>query len=482
MMNPPRTKSFAFLRLIAAPLVAGALLLTAACQGPAAEEPSLAAGEGLDLIIVGTVVTMDGDYTIYDPGYVAIEGGRIQALGPAAEADGLKADRRLDATGKLILPGLINGHQHAPMALFRGVADDLELMEWLRSYIFPAEAKNVDEDFVYWGTLLSAIEMIRSGTTTYADMYYFEDKVAEATAKAGMRGVLGETIIGFPSPDYPDPESALKGTRAYLQKWRDHPLIVPAIAPHAPFTNSTEVLLASKAIADEFDVPLLIHVAETEEEVRQVRQKNGTTPVRYLRDIGFLSSRVVAAHCVWIDEEEIGILAEYDVGVIHNPESNMKLAAGVAPVPGLLAAGVDLGIGTDGPASNNNLDLLQEIDTMAKLHKLYSRDPTVVNARTALTAATRGGAEALGLGDLTGSLEAGKAADLIVLGLEGPPGVPFYDPYSTIVYSLMGSAVETVVIAGQVVFEEGRVTTVDEDEIIARARELRQRILKSLSN
>ncbi len=423
---------------------------------------------------------MDDAFSVHDPGFVAVQGHRIVGVGPSSGAAAFKAARTIDAAGHLLLPGLVNGHQHAPMSLLRGIADDLELMEWLRSYIFPAEAKNVDPDFVYWGTLLAAAEMIRTGTTTYADMYYFEGSVAEATARIGMRGVLGETIIDFPSPDYPDPQEALAGTRDYLSQWKDHPLVTPAVAPHSPYICSTETLKSSQKLAEEFDVPLLIHLAETEDEVQQVRDKANTTPARYLSEIGFLSDRVVAAHAVWVDAEEIELLAGAGVGVIHNPESNMKLASGTAPVPDMLAAALDVGIGTDGPASNNNIDLLQEIDTMAKLHKLISRDPTVLDARTALEIATRRGAAALGLGDQIGSIEVGKLADLITLSLDRGPGTPFYDPYSTVVYSLLGDSVRTVVINGEIVFKDGRTTLVDEAEIGQNAYRLKERLLESL--
>ncbi len=458
-----------------------AILLGAAC-GPSGEQEAAGQAEAdVDLLIMGgTVLTMDESLTVYDPGYVAIVGEEIIDVGKASEGEQITARRRIDARGGFVMPGLVNGHQHAPMSLLRGVADDLTLMRWLEDYIFPAEKANVDEDFVYWGTLLSVREMIGSGTTTYADMYYFEDRVAQATALAGMRGVLGETILGFPSPDHPDAMTALKATRHYLQKWKGHPLIVPAVAPHSVYTCSTEVLKASKRLADEMDVPLIIHLAEVEDEVRQIREKHGTTPTRYLEQIGFLSDRVIAAHAIWVEPEEIEILLKHGVGVIHNPESNMKLAAGVAPVPDYLKAGLDVGIGTDGPASNNNLDLFQEIDSAAKLHKLWRKDPTVLDAPTVLSMATRMGARALGLGDLTGSLERGKRADLILLSGARPEAAPSYDPYSTIVYSLLGSSVDTVVINGAVVFEEGRLTKVDESELFSRVQELKTRIWRSL--
>ncbi len=455
-----------------------ALILAPACRS---RQPAAGDKRPVDLLVRGAAVaTMDDSFTVHAPGFVAVSGDSIVAVGPADQADRYRAASEIAVPGGLVLPGLVNGHQHAPMVLFRGLADDQTLMEWLQKYIFPAEAKNVDPDFVYWGTLLSAVEMLQTGTTTYADMYYFEDKVAEATSRLGMRGVLGQTIIGFPAPDYATPEETLQATEGFLQRWRDHPLIIPAVAPHAPYTCSREVLMAAKALADRYDAPLLIHLAETEEEVRQVREATGQTPVRYLRQIGFLADRVVAAHAVWVDAEEIAILKEFGVGVIHNPESNMKLASGVAPVPEMLAAGIDVGLGTDGASSNNNLDMLQEVDSMAKLHKLFRKDPTVISARQALRAATLGSARALGLGDSLGSLEAGKKADLIVLGRSAAAAWPSYDPHSQAVYSLLGGSVDTVVVGGRIVLRSGRPTNFEMAELLSRVEGFQRKILASV--
>lgn len=462
-------------RLTAAAIL-GALALAGCVQSGPPPETTPA-----DLIVsAGTVVTMDSAFAVYSPGFVAVVGGDIVAVGPAADASGYSSANRLDFPSSIMIPGLINGHQHAPMALMRGIADDLPLMEWLQKYIFPSEAAHVDEDFAYWGTLLAAREMLRTGTTTYVDMYYFEGKVAEATAAAGMRGVLGETILDFPVPDYKTPQEAVAGTRSYLEKWKDHPLITPAVAPHAPYTCSRETLLATARLAEEFDVPLITHLAETEDEVRQIREREGTTPIRYLDQLGILSSRMIAAHVVWADPEEIAILARRQVGVVHNPESNMKLASGVAPVPDMLAAGIRVGVGTDGPASNNNMDLLQEIDTMAKLHKVFRRDPTVLDARTALRMATLGGADAIGMKAAIGSLEKGKKADIVVLGGDSPASFPSYDPYSTIVYALDGSSVEAVIVDGKVVSDRNGLRLVDEDEILAKAAEIVDKIKAGL--
>ena len=452
-------------------------LLAVSCASPASHE----SGESVDLLISGgTVVTMDADFTVYDPGFVAVREDRIVALGPLADVSRYSAVRSLEVADTIVLPGLINGHQHAPMTLFRGLGSDLKLMDWLTRYIFPAESKNVDRNFVFWGALLAATEMLESGTTTFADMYYFEEEVARAISTAGMRGILGQTIIGFPAPDYTTPEEALKGAEQFIVDWKDDPLVTPAVAPHSPYTCSREVLDACRELAEKHDVPLIIHLAETRDEVRQVEESTGFRPVTYLNEIGFLVDRLIAAHVIWAREEEIRMLQEHGVGVIHNPESNMKLASGTAPVPLLLEAGVDVGLGTDGAASNNNLDLLQEADTMAKLHKHSTGDPTVIPARVALVTATIGSARALDLEADLGSLEVDKKADLVVLGLGEASAVPVYDPYALVVYSLHGSAVETVIVNGRVVVEDGRILTVDREELWRQVERLRDKVIRSL--
>ncbi len=450
---------------------------TNACR----QEPTSEPGEKVDILVRGAaVITMDGSFTVHRPGFVAIRGDQIVAVGPQTDAKKYSASSELASNG-IVLPGLVNGHQHAAMVLLRGLADDRNLMDWLRQYIFPAEAKNVDPDFVYWGTLLAAVEMVQSGTTTYADMYYFEDKVAEATSKVGMRGVLGQTIIGFPAPDHKTPEETLVATEEFVKRWKGDRLIVPAVAPHAPYTCSKEILLASRALADKYDVPLLTHLAETEDEVNQIRSRTGTTPTRYLKDIGFLCDRLVAAHAVWVDPEEIAILKEFGVGVIHNPESNMKLASGVAPIPEMLRAGIDVGLGTDGAASNNNLDMFQEMDTMAKLHKLFRKDPTLISSREALSAATIGSAKALGMGDRLGSLEVGKKADLVILNRRDAASWPLYDPHSSAVYALLGGSVDTVLVDGRVVMRARQFPDLDRRELLRQVQSFQQKIRRSLA-
>src|SRR5512132_616330 len=336
------------------------------------------------LVLNGTLVTMDKEHRIIQDAGIAVEHGRIVAAGPRAEiAAKYSAPTRVDATGKIIIPGLINGHTHVPMVLFRGLADDLDLQEWLTKYIFPAEAKNVTEDFVRVGTRLGLAEMIRSGTTTYCDMYYFEDAIADETFKAGMRGVLGETVIDFPVADNKTYEAGLAYSEKFIQKWKGNALVVPAIAPHAPYTVSEDHLKAARALSDRLHPPIVIHISETKREVDDSLKAKGASPVDYLNRIGFLSDRVIAAHMVWPSSGEIQILKREGVGVVHNPQSNMKLASGVAPVPKMMAEGLRVGLGTDGAASNNDLSMWEEMDTAAKLHKLISGDPKVMSAEEA---------------------------------------------------------------------------------------------------
>jgi len=440
--------------------------------------------EQVDLLVTGgTVVTMNARFRVIEDGAIAIRGDKILAIGPSVEiATRYTPARRILARGKLVLPGLINTHGHAPMVLFRGIANDLTLQDWLEKYIFPAEARNVTEEFVIWGTRLAALEMIRGGITTYADMYYFEDAVARETKAAGMRGVLGQTIIDFPVPDAKTPADGLVRAEEFLKRWKGDPLIRPAVAPHAIYTNSKETLQSAAELARRHKAPLLIHVAETKRELDDSLATHGMTPVAYLDSIGLLGPNMLAAHCVWVNDADIALLARNQVGCAHNPSSNMLLASGVAPVPAMLAGGVRLGLGTDGPAgSNNDLDLMEEMDLAAKLQKVSRMDPQALEARQTLAMATIGGARALHMESEIGSLEVGKRADLIVLNLNSPHAVPMYDLYAQIVYSLKSSDVQTVVIGGKVVMHDRRVLTLNEAEIIARAREYRVQVKHSLA-
>ena len=436
----------------------------------------------MELIVSGgTVVTMDGARHVIENGAIAIKAGRIEAIGRANEIDQRYAAREvINATGKVVVPGLINGHTHVPMTLFRGLADDLDLQEWLTKYIFPAEAKNVTEEFVRVGTRLGLAEMIRGGTTTYCDMYYFEDAIADETSKAGMRAVLGETVIDFAVADNKTNAEAMAYVESFVKKWEGNALIVPAIAPHAPYTVSEEHLKAVRAFSDRTGAPIVTHISETKREVDDSIKAKGASPIDYLNRIGFLNNRVIAAHVVWPTEEELGLLKKLGVGIVHNPQSNMKLASGVAPVPEMLKEDLPVGLGTDGAASNNDLNLWEEMDTAAKLHKLISRDPKVVNAQEAFEMATIRGARALHLEKEIGSIEKGKRADLVVVDLDDLNQTPYYNIYSDLVYATKAADVRTVIVEGRVVMRDRRLLTLNEETIKAEARRYRERIIRSL--
>jgi len=436
-----------------------------------------------DLIVTGgMLVTMDSPRSIYDDGAVAVTGDTIVAVGPRAEIEArYTASQAIDAKNKLVLPGFINGHTHVPMTLFRGIHDDVTLNDWLYKYIFPAEAKNVTEEFVRWGTRLAAAEQIRSGVTTFADMYYFEDAVAEETKAAGMRGVLGETFIDFPAPDNKTNAAMLAYTEKFLQKWQGDPLIHAAPAPHSIYTCSQKTLQDAATLARKYHAPILIHVAEMKKELDDSLKQNGMSPVQYLEKIGVLGPDVVAAHCIFVDEADRKTLAQRQVGCVHNPSSNMMIASGVAPVPEMRAAGIAIGLGTDGPAgSNNDLDLMEEIDLAAKLAKITRMDPLAINAKAVVEMATIDGAKALHMDKEIGSLEKGKKADLILISLDEPNAVPMYDVYAQLAYALKASDVETVIIGGRIVMRDRKLLTVNEQEAIAKAREYKKKIAASL--
>ncbi|MDX6696318.1 MAG: 5-methylthioadenosine/S-adenosylhomocysteine deaminase [Blastocatellia bacterium] len=437
----------------------------------------------VDLMVRGgTIVTMDGARRVIEDGALVVSGGRIKAIGPRAEIEAkYTAAETLDAVGRVVIPGLINGHTHIPMTLFRGLADDMDLQEWLTKYIFPAEAKNVTEEFVRVGTRLGLAEMIRGGTTTYCDMYYFEDAIADETARAGVRGVLGETIIDFPVADNKTHEEALAYSERFIRKWQGHALITPALAPHAPYTVSEEHLKAVRALSDRLKAPIVIHVSETQKEVDDITQSKGAPPVAYLARINFLNDRVIAAHMVFPTEEELGLLKRLGVGVVHNPQSNMKLASGVAPVPRMIADDLRLGLGTDGAASNNDLNMWEEMDTAAKLHKVFARDPKVVSALESFELATIRGARALHMEREIGSLEAGKRADFVIVDLNDLNQTPLYNIYSQLIYATKAADVRSVVIEGRVVMRDRRLLTLDENDIKARARVFREQVSQSLA-
>ena len=436
-----------------------------------------------DLIVTGgIVVAMDGARTIYHDGAVVVKGDTIVAVGPRSEIEAKHAaSDTIDARGKLILPGLINGHTHVPMTLFRGLHDDVTLDDWLRKYIFPAEARNVNQDFVRWGTRLALAEQVRSGVTTFADMYYYEDAVAEETKAAGMRAVLGETWIDFPAPDNKSEAAMAAYTEKFLKKWAGDPLIHAAVAPHSIYTCSAKTLNDAAALARKYHAPLLIHVAEMKKELDDSLKQNGLTPVQYLDKLGILGPDVVAAHCIFVDDKDRQILAKRQVGCVHNPSSNMMLASGVSPVREMRAAGVAVGLGTDGPAgSNNDLDLMEEMDLVAKLAKITEMNPLALNAKAAVEMATIGGARAIHMDKDIGSLEPGKKADLIVIALDRPNAVPMYDVYAQVAYALKASDVDTVVIGGLPLMRDHKLLTVDEAAAVAKAREYQKTIADSL--
>jgi 5-methylthioadenosine/S-adenosylhomocysteine deaminase len=440
-------------------------------------------GRRVSLIVTGgTVVTMNSSGAVIPNGAVAIDGDRIAGVGTAADMDAaFLASERIDVHGQVILPGLINTHTHAPMVLFRGLADDLALMDWLQKYIFPAEAKTVSPEFVRIGTKLAALEMIESGTTTFADMYYFEDDIAEATRESGLRGVLGQSVIKFPVPDAKTPEDALVRAEAFINKWKDDPLITPAVAPHAPYTLEAPTLKAVRALANKYNVPLLIHLAETKDEMKIIQDAQHMSPTMYLDSLGVWDGRSLAAHAVYLDETDMATLAKKGVGVAHNPESNMKLASGIAAVPQWIAHGMRAGLGTDGAASNNDLDMFEAMRVAAFLHKVGTMNPQAMPARQALELATRRGAEALGLGDKIGSLEVGKQADLVTVAMDGARQTPMFDAVSHLVYVTRGDDVRNTIVAGKVLMRDRRVRTLNEAAVLRDAVAMAEKVKQAVS-
>jgi len=431
-----------------------------------------------DLLITnGIVLTMDADGRIIDNGAVAITGDTITAVDSTARLLPLAAREIIDAAGGIIMPGLVNTHTHAAMTLFRGLADDLPLMNWLSEHIFPAEAL-LDADKVYAGSLLGCAEMILSGTTCFCDMYLFEDSVARAARDMGMRAVVGEVLYDFPSPNYGPIEAGFAFTRRLIDKWRGDPLVTIAVEPHSPYLCAPDLLLQASEIAGEHGVPLVIHLSETQAEVQTIRERYGVTPVQHLANLGVLAPNLVACHCVVLEETDRVLLAKKDVKVAHNPESNMKLASGVAPIDDLIARGVCVGLGTDGCSSNNNLDLFAEMDMAAKLHKVTRLDPTVMDAATVLRMATIDGARALGLDHRIGSLEQGKKADLIVIDTYKPHLTPMYHPVSHVVYAVGGADVSATVVNGRLLMRDRRLTHLNLDKIMADARQIAEEIRK----
>ena len=436
----------------------------------------------VETIIKGIVITMNVEGAIYDDGAIAINGDSIVAVGAANEIiKGYAASQTLDFSGRAVIPGFVNAHTHIPMTLLRGLADDLRLDVWLFGYVMPVEHEFVSPDFCRLGSSIACAEMIKSGITSFADMYYFEEDVAKATAEAGMRGVCGQTVLKFPSPDAKSYEDSLASARDFIQRWKNHPLIVPAVSPHAPYTCTPEILRACSALAQEFDVPLHTHISETAFEVDNMRRENGMPVVPWIKKHGVLEAKVLAAHCVHIDAGEMRTFKNANVGVAHNPTSNLKLASGIAPVVKMLETGLNVGIGTDGPASNNDLDMLEEIRLTAILAKTANNDPTVLPARKALEMATRLGANALHIGNITGSLEVGKRADITVIDLSPIHNSPKFsrDPnaiYSQIVYASHATDVSDVMCNGKWLMRERKLLTLDEKSLLESASEYAKKV------
>ncbi len=433
--------------------------------------------ESVSLLVNGAwVLTMNQEDEVFAPGAVALRDAHLVAVGPQEELTGrFTAERVLDYPQGLILPGLINAHTHAAMALFRGLADDLPLEDWLNSHIFPAE-RHLDYDFVYWGTRLAVAEMLLSGTTTFCDMYLFTDAVAQAAVDTGIRAVVGEVLYDFPSPNYGSPENGLTFTEELCRAYQGHPRVRVAVQPHAVYTCSPDLLEKSMAVADRYATRWIIHLAETAREVADCLEHYGATPVGHLHRLGLLKGNTVADHAVALTDRDMDLLAASGAGVAHCPESNMKLASGIAPVTDLVARGVPVGLGTDGCASNNNLDMLSELDTAAKLAKVRGLDPTALPAREALALATRQGARVLGLEEEVGRLAPGLKADLVVIDLDQPHLTPMYDPFSHLVYAATGADVQTVVVDGRVLVEDRQLLALDLAETLGRARELARRV------
>jgi 5-methylthioadenosine/S-adenosylhomocysteine deaminase len=441
------------------------------------------AAEAADWLITGRyVLTMDSQRRLIEDGAVAIKGDRIAAVGSAADLRRrFQAAHRLDRPHAIVMPGLVDTHTHAAMSLFRAIADDKTLQDWLTNYIFPAESKNVSPDFVEWGTKLACLEMSLAGITTFTDMYYFEETAAAAAKQAGLRGVLGQSVIGFPAPDYKNWQAAIEGAERYLKRYQHDTLITPAVAPHAIYTTPDEALKASHRLAVKYGVPLLIHLSETRKEVDDSLAKRRMTPTQLLESLGVLDGRVVAAHSVWESDDDLRILKRHGTGVAHCPSSNTKLASGVAPVVKMLSEGLNVGLGTDGFAgSNDTADLIAEMNLAAKLQKVTQMNPEALPAQQALELATIGGARVLGLDHEIGSLEPGKRADLITVSVGHPNAIPLYNVYSQIAYASKAPDVEDVIVNGREIVHDRRMLTLNAQEVEAHAREWQVKILKSL--
>ena len=430
------------------------------------------------LIAGGTLLTMEPPGDVIENPVIGIRNGKIDFVEQEKDSARPRREAReiIDASDCIVMPGLVNVHTHLAMTCFRGLADDLPLMTWLNDHIFPAEAKFINRETVHAGAMLAIAEMILSGTTTFCDGYFFEGEVGRAAIASGMRGVIAAGFIDLPTLKSGHSEQAAVAER-FIERWRDRShLITPALVCHSPYTCSPETLRTVKDAARRTGVTFQIHLAETREEVRLIRERYGRKPVQHLHDLNLLDNGTIAAHCIWIDGEELDLLAADRVKVAHDPESNMKLGAGVAPVPEMLRRGIDVGLGTDGCASNNNLDLFGEMGMAAKLHKVVSGDPTVLAAERVVEMATIGGARVLGMEDLIGSIAPGKEADIILVDMRKPHLTPLYRPFSHLVYAANGADVVTSIIGGRIVMKERRLVHIDLETVMEEVRQIAARI------
>lgn len=423
------------------------------------------------------VLTMDKQLALIEHGAVAVKGSKILDVGSQNDISAnYTSESIINGDGKVILPGLINTHTHAAMVYFRGIADDLPLNEWLNDHIWPAENRWFSPEFISDAIELACLEMLKAGVTTYNDMYFYEDAAAESTKRLGMRAVLGVGILNFPTKFARSNDEYILKAESFIKDWKGDELVTPCIAPHALYTCDTDSLKKASRIADQYDIPIHIHLSETRWEVNEIKNTHKMLPVEYLDGLGFLNDKVLAAHCIWLTDREIDLLAERRVGVSHCVESNLKLASGIAPVVKMLNKGVKVSLGTDSAASNNDLNIISEMSTAAKLHKVISEDPTVLDAKTVLCMATRWGAEVLGLGKTTGSLEKGKAADIVMADIKKPHLTPIYDIYSHIVYAMRPSDFFMVMVNGKILVNEARLCNAHEDKILSKAREWQEKI------
>jgi 5-methylthioadenosine/S-adenosylhomocysteine deaminase len=423
------------------------------------------------------IVTLNKEFEVLNEAEILIEDGRIKAIGKSISAH---ATSVYDANGKWLMPGFINTHTHLPMTIFRGIADDLPFDQWLFKKIWPAEKKFLNHESIRIGSELGVLEMIQSGTTTFNDMYFFSHTIAEVVEKAKIRGFIGESVVDFPTHTYANLEEALSLNVDLAEKYNDHPYVRPSISAHAPYSCSPETLQEVKAVADRFKMVYNIHISETKKEVEESIEKVGKRPVEYLNSLGVLDKSTVGAHCVWLSEEEVKIYKNSGAHVSHNPSSNLKLACGFAPIHTYLKEGINVAIGTDGAASNNNTDLLEEMRLSTLIHKGTSFDPTVLNANTSLQMVTQNGARALGMEKELGSLEVGKIADLLIIDLKRPATTPIYDVHSTLVYAAHSGQIQSVMINGEFVMKDRQMLTLDEEGIKAEAQELANKIKKEV--